>query len=112
MKASGPKLPFAETELAESSALGDVVACSPWLAAMFLTFEASNVIGLRLMKMAAGGSEAIAEANLMVSEKIAAALEMADVLTAGGTPAMVIERYRGHVGANASRLSAPASQPL
>lgn len=85
-----------------------VATHAPWLAAVFLTLEASNVIGLRVMKMAAGGADALTEANLMVAEKVAAAFEMVDLVRGGGTPAMVIERYRDHVGANASRLKSGA----
>lgn len=46
-----------------------------WFSAMLLGFEASEVIRLRMMRIACGGEDACEEAHLMVSEKIRAALE-------------------------------------
>jgi hypothetical protein len=58
---------------------------------------------LRLVKLAWGGSEAQAEAQLIVN----AALDAASTLVAWGSPGSVIARYREHVAANTTRLSAP-----
>lgn len=77
---------------------------NPWFAATLLAFESADVMGVRLMKMACGGTAAIEEAQLMVSEKIAAAVEAWTSLMHGGTPTSLIERYREHVAANAMRL--------
>ena len=80
----------------------------PWMTlsldAARLAFEANDVIGLRLMRLAAGGASAQAEAQLMVSEKAFAALEAAGVLAAGGSAADVIRGYRKKVRANARRM--------
>jgi hypothetical protein len=77
----------------------------PFYSTMFLAFESGNVIGLRMMKMMAGGRESHDEANLMVMEKVNAMFEAGASLMAGGTPSSVVERYREHVAANAERLS-------
>lgn len=76
-----------------------------------LGVEASVVIGLRMMKLAGGGSAASNEAALMVSEKIRSNLDLAtDMLTGklGATPAgagAVVKHYRRKVSANRRRLS-------
>ncbi|PSC06179.1 hypothetical protein SLNSH_05105 [Alsobacter soli] len=72
--------------------------------AAMLTFEAQQVIGLRLAKLSAGGPAAALEATLMVNEKIAAAWEAGATLAAGGSGHKVLKRYRRHVGANYRRL--------
>lgn len=77
---------------------------NPWFAATLLAFEAADVMGLRMMKFACGGAAACDEAQLMVSEKIGAAVEAWTSLMHGGTPVSMIERYREHVAANATRL--------
>ena len=83
----------------------------PWYPAMMLAVEASNVIDLRLWKIARGGQEAateshlmVTESHLMVKEKIDALFEVGSVLADGGNPATVIALYRKHVAANAARL--------
>ena len=65
---------------------------NPWLSlgwqTMSLGAEAASVIGLRTAKIAAGGPAATAEAELMVKEKIAAALALqgyAPTVTIAGT---------------------------
>ena len=73
----------------------------PFYSAVFLAFESSNVIGLRMMKIMSGGSGSHDEANLMVMEKVQASAS----LSAGGTASSVVDRYREHVAANAKRLS-------
>jgi hypothetical protein len=69
------------------------------------------VIGLRTVKMAAGGADAAEEARLMVSEKMQAALELQAALVSGrlgGDPLAgtrkVLRHYRGKVKANRTRL--------
>jgi hypothetical protein len=56
-------------------------------------------------KFARGESDSGEEAQLMVSEKIAAAFEAAANWLAGATPGAIVGRYREHVAANAKRLS-------
>lgn len=75
-----------------------------WDAAQ-LHFESQQVIGLRLMKLAAGGPGAQAEAHRMVNEKTAAIVEAAITLATGGSATKVVRRYRTHVRANQRRLS-------
>jgi len=69
-----------------------------------LGFEAQQVIGLRLLRMAGGGPRAQAEASRMVTEKAMAFTEAALTLATGGCPRKVVRRYRVHVKANARRL--------
>jgi hypothetical protein len=94
-----------------------------WFAATLLAFEAADVMGLRMMKIAGGGAAARDEAQLMMSEKIEAAVEAWTSLMYGGTPLSMIERYREHVAVNATRLrsnflapvvysSRPTGQPI
>ena len=71
-----------------------------------LALEAQRVVELRLVKLAWGGLEAQAEAQLMVAEKVIAAVEATGTLLTGGSPETVIARYREHVAANTMRLSA------
>jgi hypothetical protein len=87
-----------------------------WASAGFeawsLGIEASQVIGLRTMRMAAGGSAASDEAQRMVSEKLAAVLELQAAMMTGrlgsdpvaGTRKMV-RHYRRKVKANRKRLA-------
>ena len=77
----------------------------PWYATTMLAFEANGVITLRLLKMSAGGQDALEEAKLMINEKVDALIEASWSIFGGATPAMVIDRYREHVGANAARLA-------
>jgi hypothetical protein len=77
----------------------------PWYSSAMLILESSSVVGLRLTKLTRGGSEAGDEANLMITEKIAAAFEAVETLLTGGGLSIVIERYREHVTANATRLA-------
>ena len=50
---------------------------------MMLAAEANGVVALRMMKLMRGGKSARTEAELMVHEKIDAALEATASLTAG-----------------------------
>ena len=70
-----------------------------------LSVEASHVIGLRLVRIATGHPDALAEIQLMMSEKIDASVEAVVSLTAGGSADQVIARYREHVANNQRRLS-------
>jgi hypothetical protein len=78
---------------------------------MQLTVEANSVIALRTMKMATGGAAANEEINLMVSEKVQAAMdaqfEMTKAAMAGRTdgPAKAVALYRRRVRANQKRLT-------
>jgi hypothetical protein len=77
----------------------------PWHQVSLLALEASEVIHLRLMKLAGGGWDAIDEVNLMVSEKLNAAIEAGGTILVGGSASAVVDRYREHVAANSKRLS-------
>jgi hypothetical protein len=88
----------------------------PWTSLAFdswsLGMEASTVIGLRMMKLAAGGAAAQAEAQLMVSEKVATGmtlpmLAMTGQLGASGQAiaAGSLAHLRKKVRANRRRLS-------
>lgn len=70
-----------------------------------LALESQQVIGMRLAMLATGGLDAQAEAERMVTEKIAAAGEAALLVATGGTAAGVVAGYRRKVRANARRLS-------
>lgn len=72
---------------------------------MMLGFEANRVVGLRVMKIALGGTGARREATLMVTEKIEAALEANTRLMSGASPDEILRMYRRRVSANAKRLS-------
>lgn len=65
----------------------------------------------RIAVMASGGTEALLEANLMVSEKVVAAAELQMAMMTGKlgkSPRVVshalIRNYRGRVRRNAARL--------
>jgi hypothetical protein len=79
----------------------------PWQSMMLLALESNHVIALRLMRIAGGGNPALTEANLMLSEKIDACVEVGSTLMCGGTMVAVVARYRQHVAANTRRLSDP-----
>jgi hypothetical protein len=57
-----------------------------------------------LSRISLGHSNAAVESRLMVTEKISAALEAAAILARGGDASHIIDNYRKHVAANASRL--------
>jgi hypothetical protein len=73
-----------------------------------LGLDAQQVIALRLMKIAAGGTAARTEIARMTSEKVAAATEAIATLTMGGSGRKVVRRYRTHVRVNMRRLSRSA----
>ena len=91
---------------------------NPWLGlsidAWRLGMESSCVIGLRALKLAAGGAAGAAEARLMVEEKVAAGIALQAKAVSGGlgaTPAgaaaATLAHYRRKVRANRRRLSRP-----
>jgi hypothetical protein len=77
----------------------------PFHSTMMLGFESGNVIGLRMIKLTRGGTDAMNEMHLMVREKVQAAFESSAHLMAGASADSVVDRYRQHVAANAERLS-------
>ena len=78
----------------------------PWYPALMLVVEANNVIDMRVRKVTRlPPADARVEINLMVTEKMAAAVETAMILMSGGTTAAVVSHYREKVAANALRLS-------
>jgi hypothetical protein len=77
----------------------------PFCSTMMLGLESGNVIGLRILKLTCGGSEALNEMHLMIGEKINAIFETGANLLAGGSADSVVDRYRQQVAANAERLS-------
>ena len=79
----------------------------PFYPALMLAVESGNVIDMRLRKVARSSpAEAQAEMHLMVTEKMAAAIEAAAILMSGGSTSAVLSHYRDEVAANAVRLSA------
>jgi len=92
------------------------VARNPWLRLGFdawsLGMEASSVIGLRTLKLAAGGAAAETEAGLMIGEKMRSSWMLgALALTGGlgtspvGAASKAVSHYRRKVRANRRRLS-------
>jgi hypothetical protein len=89
---------------------------NPWVGigwnALSLGIEASSVIRLRSLKIAAGGPAAALEAKQMIAEKIDAAAALQAMAMSGGlgfTPAGVASKtlahYRRKVRANRRRLT-------
>lgn len=79
---------------------------------MMLGAEASSVIALRTMKLAAGGTAATEEAGLMVGEKVTAAIVLGQQAMLGqlgdtmpGMASRAIADYRKRVRANQRRLT-------
>jgi hypothetical protein len=70
-----------------------------------LAVEANRVIGLRMMKLMLGGRSARREAELMISEKIDAAIKASASAMTGASADEIVRRYRRRVAANAKRLS-------
>ena len=57
----------------------------PWITVVMLALESSEVIGLRVAKLAQGGSDAQNEAHLLVNEKIVAVFDAGMRLVCGAT---------------------------
>ena len=77
---------------------------SQWYGWAMLATESQQVIGLRLARIAQGGPLAAAEAQLMISEKVFAAMQASGQILAGASPDSVVRAYRRKVRANARRL--------
>ena len=75
------------------------------IALMSLAVESSGVVALRMMKLMSGGSDALCEAELMISEKLDAAFEAAASLIKGASGDDIVHRYRQLVALNAKRLN-------
>lgn len=71
---------------------------------MMLAFESNRVIALRCMKLMQGGSKARQESELMVREKIDAAIQASGRLLAGASGGEIVRGYRRRVAANSKRL--------
>jgi len=83
------------------------VAADAWL----LGIEASTVVSLRMLKLAAGGPAARTESRRMVSEKLAAAQSWQRLALTGGlggsaptAAGRTLRHYRRKVKANRRRL--------
>jgi hypothetical protein len=67
--------------------------------------ETQQVIGLRVLRIAAGGAAAQAEMARMMTEKAFASAEAMTTVAMGGSARKVLRRNRTRVKANARRLS-------
>ena len=76
-----------------------------WWDIGMLAAESQQVIWLRSMRLAAGAPTASAEAQRMVSEKLAIAAPVAAGVLMGDSAVKVVKRYRTKVRANKRRLS-------
>jgi len=72
---------------------------------MMLGIEANHVITLRMMKLMMGGKDSRREAQLMISEKIEAAIKAGASALAGASSEEIVRQYRRRVAANKKRLS-------
>jgi len=61
---------------------------NPWYCATLLALEASDVMRLRMTRIAFGGGEAFSEVHLMMTEKIGAAVEALSSMMFGGNAAV------------------------
>jgi hypothetical protein len=84
----------------------------PWIAVVMLALESSEVIGLRVAKLAQGGADTQNEAHLLVNEKVVAVFDVGMRLVCGATTSHVIDGFRKQVAANALRLSTDTSLRL
>ena len=76
-----------------------------WWDLGMLAAESQQVMWLRYLKLAAGESEASAEARRMVSEKVVVAAQASLGAMLGDARGRVVKRYRKKVRANRRRLS-------
>lgn len=81
-----------------------------WFNLAMLALESQKVVGLRLTRLAWGGSSAWSEAQLMVSEKVREAHHATGRLMMGDTPDSIVTRYRETIQANVLRLSRPSGR--
>lgn len=77
----------------------------PWWDLGLLAAESQQVMWLRYLRLAAGGSRASAESRRMVSEKITVAAQAGLGVMLGDGSGRVVARYREKVRANRRRLS-------
>jgi hypothetical protein len=84
----------------------------PWITVVMLALESSEVVGLRVAKLAQGGVDAQTEAHLLVNEKIFAAFDAGLSIVSGASAGHVIDRFREQVAANVLRLSAERQPAL
>lgn len=84
----------------------------PWIAVVMLVLKSSEVIGLRVAKLAQGGVDAQTEAHLLVNEKIFAVFDASLRIVCGATTSHVIDKFRKQVAANVLRLSAERQPAL
>jgi len=84
----------------------------PWITVVMLALESTEVIGLRVAKLAHGGVDAQNEAHLLVNEKIVAVFDLGIRLVCGATAGHMIDRVREQVAANALRLLAERQPAL
>jgi len=73
--------------------------------ALMLAVDANRVIGLRMAKLMLGGKNARREASLMVTEKMATAIEAGGKLMTGASGDEIVRLYRRRVASNVKRLS-------
>ena len=76
-----------------------------WRGLGMLAAESQQVMWLRALRLAAGGSKASTEAWRMVAEKVAVAAQAGAGVLMGDAPARVVQRYRTKVRANRRRLA-------
>jgi hypothetical protein len=76
-----------------------------WISLMMLAAESQQVIWLRTMRLAAGGSKAQSEASRMTTEKVMTAGIEGGRLLLGASGDSVVRRYRRKVKANSRRLA-------
>lgn len=76
-----------------------------WWDVGMLAAESQQVMWLRYLKLAAGGSEASAEARRMVCEKVTVAAQAGLGVMLGDDGGRVVKRYRKKVRANRRRLA-------
>jgi hypothetical protein len=83
----------------------------PWFRFVAESFqfglETQQVVGLRMLKIAAGGTAAQTEAVRMLTEKVTAGAEALGTLSTGGSSRRIARRYRTRVKANIRRLTRP-----
>ena len=82
----------------------EMLMFGPWITVAILALESSEVIGLRVAKLAHGGVDAENEAHLLVNEKIVAVFDAGMRLVCGATTSHVIDGFREQVAGRAGRL--------
>ncbi len=70
-----------------------------------INLSAQRVIGLRMVRIAGGGTVGMREAQRMVTEKLVAGVEANALLLSGASLHTTAKRYRSAVRANERRLN-------